>query len=431
MKMTFLISRKEVETSSVILAAIRYKNYRINYSTGVSVPPEFWDSANRKVRESKYFPEYRTFNQRLIKFRAKVTDRFYQFLNENDEMIPDPREFKQLLDVVFKRNNQKVKKYYTFLEYLQEIIDQSKSGIRIHPKTGKPISEQTIKTYATTQKHLTEFSKVKKRELQFDDIDLDFYEDYKAYLIRKKLLSNNTVGKHIQIIKLVMNEANERGITSNLKHKSKRFFVIKENTDNIFLNENEIVQIARKDFSGKRNLEITRDLFVVGCMTGLRYSDFSNLQPEQIKNGFINVTQDKTGGQVVIPVHPLVRQFLAKYNDKLPKAYCNQKTNQYLKQIGEEIECLNIPVSKEYTKGGQTIISNSKKWELITTHTARRSFATNEIKKGTPVLVVMAITGHKTEKAFWGYIKLAKSDYAVMLKDIWDKRNKKSKLKAV
>lgn len=413
------------------MAAIRYKNYRLNYSTGVSVAEKYWDGENMRVKETKNVPEYQTLNEKLISFRAKVTDCFFQFLRENEGMVPDPRELKSLLDNIYRPKIDIAKKTFTFLGYLREMIEQSKKGIRIHPKSGKPIAKDTIKTYTTTLTHLETFEKHRRKLIQFNDINLDFYEDYKSYLIKKKQFSNNTIGKHFQIIKLVMNEATDRGITSNLAYKSRRFFVIRENTDNVFLTEKEIEAMAKKDFSKQRNLDITRDLFVIGCMTGLRYSDFNNIQPEQIENGFISVTQDKTGGKIVIPVHPLVKQILVKYNNKLPKGYSNQKMNMYLKDVAGAVECLQESVSKEFTKGGQTVIKNAQKSDLVTTHTARRSFATNEIKKGTPVSVVMAITGHKTEKSFWKYIKLSKSDYAVMLKDIWDKRDKKARLKAV
>lgn len=431
MKITFLLARKKDVKTSVVIAAIRYKNYRVNYCTQVSVPPKFWDEDNMRVRETKQIPEHKTLNEKLINFKAKVSESFLRFKHENNEMIPEPKALKVMIDNIYQKKDVQVIKTFTFLGYLREMIEQSKKGIRIHPKSGKPIAKDTIKTYTTTLTHLETFEKHKRKPIQFNDINLDFYEDYKSYLIKKKQFSNNTIGKHFQIIKLVMNEATDRGITSNLAYKSRRFFVIRENTDNVFLTEKEIEAMAKKDFSKQRNLDITRDLFVIGCMTGLRYSDFNNIQPEQIENGFISVTQDKTGGKIVIPVHPLVKQILVKYNNKLPKGYSNQKMNMYLKDVAGAVECLQESVSKEFTKGGQTIIKNAQKSDLVTTHTARRSFATNEIKKGTPVSVVMAITGHKTEKSFWKYIKLSKSDYAVMLKDIWDKRDKKSKLKAV
>ena len=69
-----------------------------------------------------------------------------------------------------------------------------------------------------------------------------------------------------------------------------------------------------------------------------------------------------------------------------------------------------------------------QKWELLSSHTGRRSFATNEYLAGTPSITIKAITGHKTEEAFLRYIKLTPNEHAILLKQHWDKRNK---LKAV
>jgi integrase len=116
----------------------------------------------------------------------------------------------------------------------------------------------------------------------------------------------------------------------------------------------------------------------------------------------------------------------------LPKSISNQKTNDYLKELGKLedkkgkklLHSLNTIVSKSFTKGGVRVIENYQKWELLSSHTARRSFATNEYLAGTPTITIMAITGHKTEKAFLKYIKLTPNEHAKLLKLHWLKRQK-------
>jgi hypothetical protein len=91
----------------------------------------------------------------------------------------------------------------------------------------------------------------------------------------------------------------------------------------------------------------------------LRYSDYSILKPQQIKDGFIETTQIKTGDPVVIPVHYTVKKIIEKYNGILPKSISNQKTNEYLKELGEMLTCLNTTHSKKpLLKGGQRVITN-------------------------------------------------------------------------
>ena len=131
----------------------------------------------------------------------------------------------------------------------------------------------------------------------------------------------------------------------------------------------------------------------------------------------------QTGDGVVIPVHPAVNKIISKYNGELPRSISNQKTNQFLKEMAKKVEVLKTPVSISFTKGGLKLSETFEKWELITSHTARRSFATNEYLAGTPSLTIMAITGHKTEKAFLRYIKLTPNEHAKLLKQHWDKRN--------
>jgi integrase len=241
-------------------------------------------------------------------------------------------------------------------------------------------------------------------------------------------LSTNTIGKHIQTIKLVLNEATEKGYNTNLAFKSKRFTSLHEATESIYLTADELVEIEQLDLSQDKRLDKVRDLFLIGCYTGLRYSDFSMLRPEHIKADFIEINQAKTGGWVVIPVHSTVKKILKKYNGGLPQAISNQKTNEFLKEIGKKVPSLKAKASKGLTKGGVKVHQSFEKWELITSHTARRSFATNEYLAGTPAITIMAITGHKSEKTFLGYIKLTPNEHAKLLELHWQKR---SNLKAM
>src|SRR5699024_10070203 len=111
-----------------------------------------------------------------------------------------------------------------------------------------------------------------------------------------------------------------------------------------------------------------------------------------------------------------------KYNGKLPKPISNQKFNLYLKEISKKVESLSATVSKTMIRAGKKVSTEYKKWQLVSSHVARRSFATNAYLQGIPTLTIMAVTGHKTEKAFLRYIRLAPSDHAKLLKEQWDLR---------
>ncbi len=241
----------------------------------------------------------------------------------------------------------------------------------------------------------------------------------------------STIGDNIKRLKTILNEATERGINKNLAFKSKYFSRVNEETDTIYLNEIELKEIEDLDLSNNIRLEKVRDLFLVSCRTGLRYSDYSVLKSDQIKNGFIETIQLKTSGTVIIPIHDTVKRILNKYGGALPKANSNQKMNEYVKEIGEMIPSLHTPFSQTYSKAGNKVTVTNPKFQLISTHTARRSFATNEYLAGTPSLTIMAITGHRTEKSFLRYIRISPSDHAKILAMEWEKRKGIKDLKAV
>ena len=426
MTISYYLTRPKAKCETSIFARISYSGYQLKCYTPETIDPKYWNKETKLAKQTDRFKEYPEFNQRLKNWKTDVANLYRTWVNDNGGNIPNPETLKGLIDREISKKELIPEMDNTFFGSFKNIIEQTKKGVRLHPKTGKPIAINTLKTYITTFKHLTEFQSTIKKKIDFSTINLDFYSDYTEYLMRGKRLnpktqkleplnlSTNTIGKHIQIIKLILNEATERGINANLQFKSKRFLTVREKADSIYLNETEIKELEALELNNQR-LERVLDLFVIGCYTGLRYSDYSILKPEMIKDGFIETTQVKTGEPIVIPIHSTVERILAKYEGKLPPSISNQKTNDYLKEIGEKLDCLKIQTSKTFTKGGVKVIANYSKWELLSTHTARRSFATNEYLAGTPALTIMAITGHKTEKAFLRYIKLTPKEHAKLM----------------
>jgi integrase len=193
---------------------------------------------------------------------------------------------------------------------------------------------------------------------------------------------------------------------------------VQEEIDSIYLNESEIDHLYKFNFTEKKSLEKVRDLFIVGCLTGLRFSDFSQLTPENIENGKIKIRTQKTNSTVIIPVHPRVNEIIEKYYKMLPPAISNQKMNDYLKIIGKEAG-IDEKVQRVETKDGKRRVQFIPKYELLTTHTARRSFASNLFKAGFPAIAIMKITGHKTDKAFMKYIRITNEQNAELLEKFW------------
>ncbi len=424
MEVSFYLTRAEVGKQTAIYAHLRYSGYRFKYYLSEKIDPRFWSLKDQRAKKTNKFPGHMELNRRLGKIHDKIKDIYSAYRNDHDSKEPSPDVLRAHIDHEFKdkpKNGQK-----TFLSFFHELVNSSKDGTRVQHSTGKPFSNSTVKAYATTLNHLTAFKADKKKNIDFENINVDFHSDFTEYLIKKYKLSANSIGKDMKNVKTVMNEATERGLNSNLQFKSKKFSVTKEDTTSIYLNQKELEELANLELPEAK--ERVRDLFLIGCYTGLRYSDFSILQADHIKDGFIEIIQVKTSQTIVIPVHPIVKGIIEKYNGQLPKSVTNQKTNEALKEIGEKLKCLQVNITKTLTKAGLREPKNLVKWKLLTTHTARRSFATNEYLAGTPGITIMAITGHRTEKSFLKYIKLSPTEHAQKMKDLWTARNQ---LKAV
>lgn len=201
-------------------------------------------------------------------------------------------------------------------------------------------------------------------------------------------LSVNTIDKHIQMIKLVMNEANETGTSNSVAHKSNRFITVKEKISQHLPGKKSCMKWKCWSYRFAETGRV-RDLFLIGCYTGLRYSDYSILKPEDIRNGFIQVTQIKTDSPVTIPLHDTVVSIINKYNGSLPASISNQETNDYLKEIGRMIPSLENEVLKSFTKEGSKQQTRYKKWKCLLpiqqggasiVYAARRQFRTEKIK---------------------------------------------------
>ena len=420
----FYLKEKWAEKETPIHLYVRYSGQRLVYSTGKLIYPKFWSEAKQQAREVKEFPQYKPFNNTLKNIRETAEKELLELESELVR-IPTAKELKNRLDEVFSPSSQITlqnteKQPVTFLELFKTFIEESESGLRL-TTSGKKFDKRSIQKYNTVYENLKEFGKT--HYLTFETIDKNFYSKYVASLNRRNYSLNN-VGKYIQVIKTFLTYATENGYNTNMYFQSKQFKAHKVPGFSIYLTEEEISSIYKLELYEFPHLERVRDLFVVGCWTGLRFSDFTTIKPQNIEGDFLEIKMFKGKKKIMIPIHPLVREVMLKYDGKypnsLPPALSNQKMNDYLKVICEKVECLKINIETEYVKGGVEVLEDKMKWELVTTHTARRSFATNVYKSGFPAISLMKITGHRTEKAFLLYIKVTPEENAQKLLSHWN-----------
>ena len=177
--------------------------------------------------------------------------------------------------------------------------------------------------------------------------------------------------------------------------------------DNIALSENEIDEIERLDLSDNKRLEQVRDLFLVACYTGQRFSDLNKINHSNIiDDEYIAIRQQKTNEQLTLPLLKVVKTILVKYSYKLPKI-SNVKFNEYIKDVAKLCETLN----KQYNGDNKKV-----RWQMISSHTARRTFVTLNYGKGVDLDTLKLGTGHKQTKTLQTYIKMNDKQKADLLR---------------
>jgi integrase len=424
MKLKFYPDRADQKVSP-LYARISYAGNTLKFYPGESVEVSHWDPKLQVAKVSKKYPQASELNNRLSNISASIHRLFLQWQNEHPGFpYPDHSEFKELLNRTLKESGNVKRDFFGFFA---EMIKRTEEGKRVIPngsRKGKQFSLNTIKAYKSTLLRVREFSQVSNRKVDFKTIDQQFYDGFISFLQKDRIdskdrkvkgLKNNAIGKHIKVIRLVMNEALANRLHDNMTFKARSFTVLTEQGRSpVYLTEFEIDSLYRAEMPNSK-LEKVRDMFIIGCKTGLRFSDLNQLKPEHFKGGFIHVTTQKTGEMVTIPEHAIVREIRSKYANVLPQAISNQKANEYLKEIFNMIQGYDVLVDVSYTKGGLTVKTQVPKAEMITTHTARRSFATNAVKAGVSTFLIMKITGHKSEKAFREYIKLSPQEYGELM----------------
>ena len=313
-------------------------------------------------------------------------------------------------------NGKRVRSRELLSDYIARYVREMESGERLNiHKLRYGLS--TIKNYKGFIIQFDEFCKAMHKRYDFGDIDLKFYDDFVAYFTAKDY-SINTIGRHVKELKIIMRAAREEGLHDNGLIESRKFRVLTAEVENIYLTESEIRAIAEVDLKGDKQKSIARDIFLVGCYTAQRFSDYSTINEGNIRtldNGqkVIDLKQQKTGNKVVIPIRAELQAILDKYDNRLPKAY-EQKVNKYIKEIAREAGIVDM-VEVSYVESGEKKSHLVEKCELVKTHTARRSGATNMYLAGIPTIAIMKITGHKTEKEFMKYIKITEEQTAIEL----------------
>ena len=406
----FRLKSEDRKGFSIIYLQFLYQGRRLFYSFGQTIKTSDWNEKKERVKNKQTTTEDGKFalNDLLDNLEMICLKTYFESLKDG---IPEPNVLRDAMESFIDKNHndKEVTNRPTLFSLAQRFID---GEIKFR---GKDKSQSSLDNYSAVTKHLKAYQTFSKLKVDFDTIDLDFFYSYVNFLKNKQKLAVNSIAKDISIIKVFMGEAVDLEYTDNIKFRHKKFAFNEEETDHVYLTEQELAKLYALKITNKK-LEEVRDLFIFGAWVGLRFSDFSNIKTENIiqidGDYFIKMITQKTKELVIIPCNPVVMEIFEKYADrpnKLPKTISNQKFNDYIKDV--------CKLAEFNEKGRVSSRPKDILAELVSSHTARRSFATNYYLQGFPTIDLMKITGHKTERSFLKYIRVSKLDTAKRLSE--------------
>ncbi len=395
------------------------------YSTGLNVNPKDWSFEQKAVKAIKGRPDLNTIKRKLNEYSQHL-EKTLSYVDL--QKIQLTKEYlKNSFDTVFNPRRAKVKFIY-FTDFVDDFIENAPN--LINRSTGKNYSPDQLRNYRNVRSRVKEFEIYRNEKILIESFTIKIYDEFIIYCTGVKNCAINYTGNLIKYVKKFLAVASE---TYEIHQDIKLFTKPQEQSSAIYLNEGEIKQIFDHDFSKNKSLENCRDIFIIGLWTGLRVGDFMNLPEIDIEKDFIEVRPSKTidtsNVKVMIPLHYQVKEVIKARG--MPQMLSDVTFNRYIKLICKEVGFVQLVkgsvMSKvEITEKGKTKIVNRKvsgmyeKYKLVSSHTCRRSFATNLYKSNFPSISIMQITGHKTEKNFLKYIKVTPKEHAQKLLDHWN-----------
>lgn len=414
---TFFLTNPEREKSPISIL-ICFRGSKFRKCIGEGIAPSKWNDKKRRVRVTSTNQEDSYINDQLDAWEKAGNEAIACF--KDRAYVPAKDEFISILTQ--KRYQNTNTEHPPILKYFNTFIERY-DGTR---------SKTRVKQYKNALKLLTRYENECKRTFYFEDIDINFYNKFERWFYKQNY-SANYFGTIIKILKVVVNEARQVDkIHDSDGTKNRNFVSTQVNVDNIYLTEDELLKMhnlviteelvkskientAHWDIAKKvRAMNKARDMFLIGAFTGLRYSDYSRLDKENIGDN-ITIQAQKTGIKSVIPIHWVVKEIIDRGYDFSTSMF-GQKVNHQIKDVAM-LAGIDQEVTLIKNEAGKPITVTGPKYKYVCTHTARRSFATNAYKSGIPAISIMKITGHKSEASFLKYIKISEAENAELLQN--------------
>ncbi len=414
----FTRSRKKGDKEISIWIRVHHCGSDFRQSLPLSVPARFWNKKRGWIRDTVDDP---CLKERLDKTGALLNNlkhHIYSFLigrgnMTNSDLKLEINSFISIKHVVKRKEDNNL-----FTIFITNKISSMENKSFLN--RGEPYSKNAINNW---KKFLTLWkayeSNIYGKALRFRDITIDTYYQFMDYC-DKNMYRKSTKYQYARLFKAALNYALTDGVSTNLTHHHRNFSThsYSETNKGVYLTMNEIVKLIQLEFQKNDFKDKVRDYFLIGCLTGLRFSDCSSISINDIvhfelngcKHSALIKTQKKTKNEVAIPLLTKdVERILLKYGGKMPKISISGY-NKYIKDICriagivEKVRTTNIV-------GGKEVVKWVSKDRLVSSHTARRTCITNLYLSGKlDMKQIRDISGHKSEQAFSRYICLSQEE---------------------
>ena len=456
MATTFFTKKTKEDNQLQIFVRVRRKKtgFDCRLATNLFLDEKVWEDRNDRVKKNKHMKDP------LIEAVFLTIDDIFKTcenkVNSGEELsnaiIQD-----LLFDCVYREQKERKKKAekekqlaeeaankMTLNKYAALFLEEAKNGTRVTEK-GTVYMPGTISSISQAVTRLNDFQKATRKEYDFDDINMEFYKGFVAFLNGQgKAL--NTIGKTVNWLKTIMSMAETEGYHNSQTYKDKRFKGARVEVDSIYLTKEDLDKIRAVDLSNRSyGFDLARDIFLIGVWTAQRVSDYNNIKREDIKTHkvhkivevddpehpgekiptietkeitVLDFVQKKTGAKVSVPCSTELKKILEKYDYNIPHL-SDQNVNDNMKDIAEEAGLTEL-IRIDSIKGGKKVTEMKRKCDLVHTHTARRTGATLMYLSGMDIYDIMKITGHSTPQTLKKYIKADKLEVMEKIVDKYD-----------
>ena len=397
MKMVqFFIQSKSEEDQASIYTRVRFgRKMDLRVRTNLIVQTNKWDSDKGWVKNART-SELKELVVSLSELKYRIEESYLQA--ERTRVTVDKEWLMNLINPIQETKNENDLPL-TLVEYFDYYIKVKESTA----------AKESVKKWSSVRQKIIAFQKSSRSVVLLKEVNEQFRIDFEDFCKKKQKLSANYFERVLSFIKTICKHAGQNNIDISPQLHGLR--AKKEAVHKIYLTREEI-ELLHKSKMPNDDLENSKDWLVISCNTAQRVSDFMNFKKTDmvdIVNGSnriqaIKITQQKTGKLLEIPLFKMVREILDKRGGEFPEAISDQRYNTNIKKICQLVGIDEVVFGSKMDKKTKRLVTGYfPKYELVSSHVGRRSFASCQYGH-LPNTHIMAYTGHSTEKQLLAYI---------------------------